>query len=60
MKFRHAAASLAATFVFAVGAPALASPGSEALDKVAVDFVRLTLEAGEREPGYVEIGRAHV
>lgn len=54
MKFRHAAASLAATVAFAVGAPALASPSAERLDSIAVDFVRLTLEAGEREPGYVD------
>lgn len=54
MKFRHAVASLAAVAALGVSASALASPGSETLDKVAVDFVRLTLEAGEREPGYVD------
>ncbi|ADG09163.1 hypothetical protein B7G68_03330 [Caulobacter segnis] len=56
MTFRHAAASLAAIATLSLGAisPALASPGSELLDKIAVDFVRLTLEAGEREPGYVD------
>ncbi|AZS22725.1 MULTISPECIES: hypothetical protein [unclassified Caulobacter] len=55
MKIRHAASAAALAVALAVlGAPALASPGSEALDRVAVDFVRLTLEAGEREPGYVD------
>ncbi|MCK5911871.1 MAG: hypothetical protein KAG62_18190, partial [Caulobacter sp.] len=54
MKFRHAVASLAAVAALGLSASALASPGSETLDKVAVDFVRLTLEAGEREPGYVD------
>ncbi|WP_304276165.1 hypothetical protein [Caulobacter segnis] len=56
MKFRHATVSLAAIAALSLGAvsSALASPGSETLDKVAVDFVRLTLEAGEREPGYVD------
>ncbi|HJV43339.1 MAG TPA: hypothetical protein VJ655_17125, partial [Caulobacter sp.] len=58
MKIRHAAASLAAivalTVGVGVGAPALASPGPEMLDKIAGDFVRMTLEAGEREPGYVD------
>jgi hypothetical protein len=54
MKLRHAvsAAVLAASML--LGAPAFASPGSDLLDKIAVDFVRLTLEAGEREPGYVD------
>ncbi|MFY8208311.1 MAG: hypothetical protein ACOVOE_03090, partial [Caulobacter sp.] len=43
MKIRHAAsaAALAAALVF--GAPALASPGSDLLDRIAVDFVRMTL-----------------
>lgn len=56
MKFRHAAASLATIAALSLGAvsSALASPGSDLLDKIAVDFVRLTLEAGEREPGYVD------
>jgi len=54
MKIRHAAASLAAVIAVSLGAPALASPGSEMLDKIAGDFVRMTLEAGEREPGYVD------
>jgi hypothetical protein len=54
MKFRHAVTSLAAVAALGLSASALASPGSETLDKVAVDFVRLTLEAGEREPGYVD------
>ena len=54
MKLRHgvSAAVLAAALV--LGAPAVASPGSDLLDRIAVDFVRMTLEAGEREPGYVD------
>ena len=40
MKIRHAASAAALAVALAVlGAPALASPGSEALDRVAVDFV---------------------
>lgn len=54
MKIRHAAASLAAVIAVSLGAPALASPASEMLDKIAGDFVRMTIEAGEREPGYVD------
>jgi len=54
MKFRHAAAALAAIAALTAGAPAFASPSSEVLDRVAEDFVRMTLEAGEREPGYVD------
>ena len=54
MKIRTAAASLAALAAVSMAFPALASPGSQALDKIAVDFVHLTLEAGEREPGYVD------
>ncbi len=54
MKIRHAAASLAAVIAVCLGAPALASPASEMLDKIAGDFVRMTIEAGEREPGYVD------
>lgn len=54
MKIRFAAASLAILAAVTFSAPAAASPGSDLLDKIAVDFVRLTLEAGEREPGYVD------
>ena len=36
-----------------VATPALAAPTAK-LDVIAKDFVRLTLEAGEREPGYVD------
>lgn len=54
MKFRHAVSAAALAVGLLLGAPAFASPGSELLDKIAVDFVRLTLEAGEREPGYVD------
>jgi hypothetical protein len=46
-------AAAAALALFAT--PALAGPAETArLDGVAKDFVRLTLEAGEREPGYVD------
>jgi hypothetical protein len=50
----------AATAAFALfAAPALAAPPAKVaegakLDVIAKDFVRLTLEAGEREPGYVD------
>jgi len=51
----------AATAAFALlAAPALAGeqsanpPPAARLDLIARDFVRLTLEAGEREPGYVD------
>ncbi len=54
MKIRHALSGAALAAVFLLGAPAFASPGSDLLDRIAVDFVRLTLEAGEREPGYVD------
>nr|WP_295109694.1 hypothetical protein [uncultured Caulobacter sp.] len=59
MKIRTAAASLAALAAVSLAAPALAAPGSEApsskaLGKIAVDFVHLTLEAGQREDGYVD------
>jgi len=54
MKIRHALSGAALAAVLLLGAPAFASPGSDLLDKIAVDFVRLTLEAGEREPGYVD------
>lgn len=54
MKIRHAAASLAAVIAVSLGGSALASPASEMLDKIAGDFVRMTIEAGEREPGYVD------
>jgi hypothetical protein len=37
-----------------VATPALAAPPAAQLDTIAKDFVRLTLEAGEREPGYVD------
>jgi hypothetical protein len=47
-------AGLAAALLLGVATPALASPGSDQLDKIAVDFVHLTLEAGEREDGYVD------
>lgn len=46
-------AGLAAALLLGAAAPALALAGSR-LDAIAQDFVRLTLEAGEREPGYVD------
>ncbi|CAN5401702.1 hypothetical protein BH10PSE3_BH10PSE3_08560 [soil metagenome] len=47
-------AAAAAAFAL-IAAPALAAPPAAAtLDLIAKDFVRLTLEAGEREPGYVD------
>lgn len=48
-------ASLAAALLLGASAPALAaSVGGPKLDVIARDFVALTLEAGEREPGYVD------
>ena len=50
------AAATAAIALFAVpvlAAPAKAPEGAK-LNVIAQDFVRLTLEAGEREPGYVD------
>ncbi|MGR4864310.1 hypothetical protein [Caulobacter sp. LARHSG274] len=46
-------AGLAAAFALLAG-PVLAAPAPSRLDAIAQDFVRLTLEAGEREPGYVD------
>lgn len=54
MNLRHAVSAVAVAASLLAGAPALAAPGSKALDAVAVDFVRMTLEAGEREAGYVD------
>jgi len=58
MKIRHAvsAATLAAALVLGSAAFAAPSqtPSGQVLDRVAEDFVRMTLEAGEREPGYVD------
>jgi hypothetical protein len=49
-------AGLAAALLLGASAPALAaaSAGGPKLDVIAKDFVALTLEAGEREPGYVD------
>jgi len=48
-------AVLAAALLLGASAPALAaSVGGPKLDAIARDFVALTLEAGEREPGYVD------
>ena len=35
-------------------APAASGPGGDTLDAIARDYVALTLEIGEREPGYVD------
>jgi hypothetical protein len=52
MILRLAAATAALALL---AAPALAAPPKAGkLDVIAQDFVRLTLEAGEREPGYVD------
>lgn len=48
-------AGLAAAVALLAVAPALAGPAENAkLNMIARAFVRLTLEAGEREPGYVD------
>ena len=53
-------AGLAAALLLGAPAPALAAPspnqgiGGSKLDVIAEAFVALTLEAGEREPGYVD------
>jgi hypothetical protein len=58
MKTRTAASLAALAAALTLAAPALASagqtPASGALDKIAVSFVHLTLEAGQREDGYVD------
>jgi hypothetical protein len=56
MKIRHAALALtgAATLLLGAANPALAGPSTRKLNQVAVDFVKLTLEAGQREDGYVD------
>jgi len=58
MKIRHAVSAAVLAAALALGSTAFAeparTPSSQALDRIAVDFVHLTLEAGEREPGYVD------
>ena len=57
MNIRHAVSAAALAVALVIGAPAGAASqtaSSQALDRVAEDFVRMTLEAGEREPGYVD------
>jgi HEPN domain-containing protein len=58
MNLRHAISAAALAATLALGSVAVAAPArtasSELLDRVAEDFVRMTLEAGEREPGYVD------
>lgn len=65
MNIRHAASAAALAIALMIAAPAVAAPktaSSQVLDRVAEDFVRMTLEAGEREPGYVDAyyGPAHL
>lgn len=40
--------------VLLIAGPATAVPTPDSLDRIAEDFVKLTLEAGEREEGYVD------
>jgi len=54
MPIRRAAALATLAVTLLAGASALAAPGPKDLDQIATDFVALTLEAGEREPGYVD------
>lgn len=58
MKIRHIVSTAALAAALMLGSAAVAQPArtasSELLDRVAEDFVRMTLEAGEREPGYVD------
>lgn len=60
MTFRHAVSAAALAASLLLGAPAFAAtpgaatPGAEVLNRIAEDFVRMTLEAGVREPGYVD------
>ena len=58
MKIRHIVSTAALAAALVLGSAAAAQPArtasSELLDRVAEDFVRMTLEAGEREPGYVD------
>jgi hypothetical protein len=54
--FRRLLTALAALalLTLVLGMPAMAAPKPDSLDAIAVDFVKLTLEAGEREDGYVD------
>ena len=58
MKIRHAVSTAVLAAALVLGSAAVAAPSqtpsSQVLDRVAEDFVRMTLEAGEREPGYVD------
>lgn len=58
MKIRHAVSTVVLAAALALGSHAFAqaprTASSILLDRVAEDFVRMTLEAGEREPGYVD------
>lgn len=55
MNLRHAVPAAALVASLLLGAPAVAAtPGAQVLDRIAEDFVRMTLEAGVREPGYVD------
>lgn len=54
--FRRLTAAFAACALLAgcASAPAASPTPADSLDAIAVDFVKLTLEAGEREDGYVD------
>lgn len=57
MNIRHAVSTAVLAVALVMGSAAVAAtqtPSSQVLDRVAEDFVRMTLEAGEREPGYVD------
>jgi len=47
-------AALAGAAALLAACAASPKPGSDSLDAVARDYVALTLEIGEREPGYVD------
>jgi hypothetical protein len=54
LRLAAATAALALLAASALAAPPAKAAASAKLDVIAKDFVRLTLEAGEREPGYVD------
>jgi hypothetical protein len=54
LRLAAATAALALLATSALASPPAKAVGGAELDVIAKDFVRLTLEAGEREPGYVD------
>lgn len=54
MQLKPILALLASWLLAACASAPLPAPASVALDRLAEDYVRLTLEIGEREPGYVD------